>query len=151
MLKSAASSLRRRRPKTTITATLAIEMPSQPQLASLLAVLVLLCYCDSCFFCYAGKFSSSLCFLFFCVPFSFGSSFFFYENKYKTNSRGNFQTRKAAQKATRKTLALEIEFEFERSIGCTYATFWFAAPFCPLIKSRVGKLAFLHWIHNKQR
>nr|AAO39478.1 RE63453p [Drosophila melanogaster] len=77
MLKSAASSLRRRRPKTTITATLAIEMPSQPKLASLLAVLVLLCYCDSCFFCYAGKFSSSLCFLFFCVPFSFGSSFFF--------------------------------------------------------------------------
>ncbi|XP_039153035.1 protein sidekick isoform X11 [Drosophila simulans] len=53
MLKSAASSLRRRRPKTTITATTAIEMPSQPQLASLLAVLVLLCYCDSCFFCYA--------------------------------------------------------------------------------------------------
>nr|NP_001284758.1 sidekick, isoform I [Drosophila melanogaster]AHN59229.1 sidekick, isoform I [Drosophila melanogaster] len=53
MLKSAASSLRRRRPKTTITATLAIEMPSQPKLASLLAVLVLLCYCDSCFFCYA--------------------------------------------------------------------------------------------------
>lgn len=50
MLKSAASSLRRRRPKTTITATLAIEMPSQPKLASLLAVLVLLCYCDSCFF-----------------------------------------------------------------------------------------------------
>ncbi|XP_043661413.1 protein sidekick isoform X6 [Drosophila teissieri] len=59
MLKSAASSLRRRRPKTTITATAtakattAIEMPSQPQLASLLAVLLLLCYCDSCFFCYA--------------------------------------------------------------------------------------------------
>ncbi|KRK05791.1 uncharacterized protein Dyak_GE16632, isoform C [Drosophila yakuba] len=55
MFKSAASSLRRRRPKTTITAkaTTAIEMPSQPQLASLLAVLLLLCYCDSCFFCYA--------------------------------------------------------------------------------------------------
>ncbi|XP_039500608.1 protein sidekick isoform X12 [Drosophila santomea] len=55
MLKSAASSLRRRRPKTTITAkaTTAVEMPSQPQLASLLAVLLLLCCCDSCFFCYA--------------------------------------------------------------------------------------------------
>ncbi|XP_016982349.1 protein sidekick isoform X9 [Drosophila rhopaloa] len=46
MLKSAASSLRRRRPKTTT----AIKMP---QSATLLAALLLLCYCDSCFFCYA--------------------------------------------------------------------------------------------------
>lgn len=151
MLKSAASSLRRRRPKTTITATLAIEMPSQPKLASLLAVLVLLCYCDSCFFVTRVSFRLLYASCSFAFPLVLVLLFFFYENKYKTNSRGNFETRKAAQKATRKTLALEIEFEFERSIGCTYATFWFAAPFCPLIKSRVGKLAFLHWIHNKQR
>ncbi|XP_017048180.1 protein sidekick isoform X9 [Drosophila ficusphila] len=50
MPKSAASSLRRRRPKKPTTV---IKMPSLPQSASLLAALFLICYCDSCFFCYA--------------------------------------------------------------------------------------------------
>ncbi|XP_017048176.1 protein sidekick isoform X5 [Drosophila ficusphila] len=52
MPKSAASSLRRRRPKKPTTV---IKMPSLPQSASLLAALFLICYCDSCFFCYAGE------------------------------------------------------------------------------------------------
>jgi len=98
MLKSAASSLRRRRPKaTTTTGTTAIEMPSLPQSTSLLAALLLLCYCDSClFFCYAGKFT------FFCIPLSFWffflSAFFFGGKQVQNKQPWEFRNKKEPHK-----------------------------------------------------
>jgi len=54
----------------------------------------------------------------FAFPSPFGSSFFLLffldENKYKTNSRGNFEIRRSRTKGnSKRTLAFEFEFEFD--------------------------------------